>query len=71
MADMGRRQPAAAVGTLYVAANSAKSLAPAFDLFADAIPYVGEAVIAGQAYQAAKAGINAYKNSVDQCYGQP
>jgi len=54
-----------------VAANSARSLAPAFDLAADAIPYVGEVLLTIQGYQAAKAGIAGYKNSVDKCYDHP
>ncbi|HEV2401025.1 MAG TPA: RHS repeat-associated core domain-containing protein [Candidatus Sulfotelmatobacter sp.] len=58
----------AAAGTLIVAASSARSLAPAFDSAADAIPYAGEILLAIQGYQAAKAGWEAYKSSVDQCY---
>ena len=59
----------ATAGTLVVAANSAKSLAPAFDLTADLIPYAGQALLLAQAGVAAHAGWKAYKQSVDNCYG--
>jgi len=58
----------AAVGTLYVAANSARSLAPALDFFADLIPYVGEGLLTIQGVQAAHAFVGAYKASIDNCY---
>ncbi len=58
----------AAVGTLYVVANSARTLAPVLDIAADAIPVAGELLLAYQAGHALYEGGKAYKNSIDQCY---
>jgi RHS repeat-associated protein len=61
----------AAVGTLYVAANSAKSLAPALDFAADLVPVAGQALAVYQGGSALYAGGKAYKASIDQCYQKP
>lgn len=61
----------AAVGTLYVAANSARALAPALDVAADFIPVAGELLLAYQVGSALYQGGIAYKKSIDTCYGKP
>ena len=51
--------------------NSARALAPALEVAADFIPFVGQALLA---YQVGSALIEAgkiYKESIDQCYGTP
>ena len=61
----------AAVGTLYVVANSARYLAPAAEVAADFIPVAGEVLLAIQLGHALYEGGKAYKESIDQCYGTP
>jgi hypothetical protein len=59
----------AAVGTLYVVANAARSLAPAAEVAADLIPFVGEGLLIYQGGKALYEGGKAYKESIDRCYG--
>ena len=59
----------ATVGTLYVVANTAKTFAPALDVAADAIPFVGQALLVYQIGSAVYEGGKAYMGSIDQCYG--
>jgi RHS repeat-associated protein len=59
----------ATVGVLYVTANALRPLAPALDVAADFVPFVGEAVLTYQVLSAVYAGGKAYKASIDQCYG--
>jgi len=61
----------AAVGTLYVVANSARYVAPAIDVAADLIPVAGEVLLVIQAGHALYEGGKAYKESIDQCYDTP
>jgi RHS repeat-associated protein len=61
----------AAVGTLYVAANSARYLSPALDVAADFVPVVGEVLLAYQVGHALYEGGKAYAESIDQCYERP
>ncbi len=59
----------ATVAVLYVAADTLKVAAPIAEIGAKAIPVVGWAIFGYQLYSAGKAGWEAYKQSVDQCYG--
>lgn len=61
----------ATVGTAYVVANASRALAPALDVAADAIPVVGEVILAYQVGSALYEGGKAYKEAVDQCYDKP
>jgi hypothetical protein len=58
----------AAAGTLYVAANSARYLAPAMDFAADLIPVAGQVYLALQTGHALVEGGEAMMESLDQCY---
>jgi hypothetical protein len=58
-----------AVGVLYLTANSVKALAPGLEVAARAVPYVGEALLTFQALHSIYKGAQAYKSSIDQCYG--
>jgi hypothetical protein len=61
----------ATVGTLYVIANYARPIAPILDFATDWIPVVGQAMFAYQGFSALRAGWDAYKGSIDQCYDKP
>jgi hypothetical protein len=59
-----------AIGTFYAIASNARYLAPAADVAADAIPVIGQVVLAYQVGKSLYEGGKAYKESVDECYGQ-
>jgi len=61
----------ATAGTLIVIANYARPIAPFLDVAADWVPVVGQAMFAYQGFSALRAGWNAYKDSIDQCYDRP
>jgi RHS repeat-associated protein len=59
----------AGVGVLYSAATAARFLVPVADIAADAIPVAGQVLLVIQGGKALWEGGKAYKESIDQCYG--